>query len=182
MTARSWNSRIENAERPWRVVSYQCHRRRGAKQKGGNSQRDGGEQHLGPAHSEQWFTHDPQSARLQLEPDDEQQQHHTEFAEMQDLLDIRDEPQSPGTDDDTGAQVAQHCPQSKPFGQRDGNNGRAEKHGDLSKQTHCNGGSAKTPRHSGPERSGVANKLTSRSCRQRVSARYGQTIVRISYN
>ena len=47
-------------------------------------------------------------ARLHLEPDDEQEQHHAEFGDVQDRLGIGDQPQAERTDRQPGGEIAQH--------------------------------------------------------------------------
>ena len=57
-----------------------------------------GQQYLCGSHAEHGMSHDPEARRLQLEPDHEQQQHDAELGEMQDVLDVVEEGQAPGTD------------------------------------------------------------------------------------
>jgi hypothetical protein len=48
----------------------------------------------------------PTGARLQLQPDQEQHQHHAELGKVQHVLHIGHQPQAPGPDGDARAQVA----------------------------------------------------------------------------
>ena len=62
---------------------------------------------------------------------DEQQQHHAEFAEVEDGLHVMDRPQAPGPEQDAGRQIAEDGPQPGPLGQRHEDNGTEQKEGDL---------------------------------------------------
>ena len=65
------------------------------------------ERHLSRAHPEDEPPHDPQASRLQLEADDEQQQHHAEFRHLHDVPDVADEAEPPRSDDQAGRHVSQ---------------------------------------------------------------------------
>src|SRR3546814_8217989 len=59
-----------------------------------------------------------------LQADDEQQHHHAEFGEMQNRLDIGDQLQAPGPDNDAGNQVAEYRAKPQPLGNRHGDDRR----------------------------------------------------------
>jgi hypothetical protein len=78
----------------------ECHR-------GAREQR-AGDQNLGGAGAEDALAQGPQARRLQLQADDEQQQHHAELGEMKDPVDIGEQLEAPGADDDAGREIAEH--------------------------------------------------------------------------
>jgi len=93
------------------------------------SQRSTGNQNLGGPQPEYRAAQHPQPRRLQLQADDEQQQRHTQLCEVQDILDLGDEFQAPGTDDDAGREVAQYRTQPEPAEQRHRDHCGGEKDG-----------------------------------------------------
>jgi hypothetical protein len=99
-------------------------------------QRHGGEQDLGRAHAEDRLAHDPQPRRLQLEADHEQQQYDAEFREVQDPLDVGEQPESPGPDQNSGHQVAEHGAQIEVTEDRYGDDGGRQQDCDLDCQAH----------------------------------------------
>jgi hypothetical protein len=130
MIARSWNSRIAKAARPYRVLNSlrsasTCRisavedsdsakpivtaagprLAQRARRDREQCRRDGD---LREARTEDGVPQHPQTRWLQLEPDREQQHHDAELGEMQDALDIRDEPEAPRADDGTGGKVPEH--------------------------------------------------------------------------
>ena len=50
----------------------------------------------------------PQALRIELEPDDEQHQHHAELGEVQDRLDVAHEPEAERADHAAGDEIAEH--------------------------------------------------------------------------
>ena len=136
----SWNSKIENAAEPvgvvFRLRSSSVARAiavddsdrpsaaisatfqstpasmRGAGQRGG----DAG--HLRAAPAEDRPAQRPQALRFEFEADHEQQQHHAEFGEVQDVLDLADQAQAPRADGDAGQQVAEHGAEAEALGDR----------------------------------------------------------------
>ena len=71
--------------------------------------------------------HDPQPRRLQLQADDEQQQHHAEFGEVQDGLDVVDQAEHRWPDHDARREIAKHRAELQPAEQRhDDDRGRKE--------------------------------------------------------
>ncbi len=126
----SWNSRMEKAARPWRLVSS-CLSPRSCKAKAvedrdrikpttrasvhvsprsaaGRTQGRGCDQDLESAEADDGLSHDPQAFRLQFQADDEQQQHDPEFGEMQNLVHVAHQAQPRRPDGGPGSQVAQH--------------------------------------------------------------------------
>jgi len=69
----------------------------------------------------------PKTRGLQLEPDDEQEQHHAELGEMQHLLRILDEGQAKGPDRRARHQIADHRAEAEPLEDRHRDHGGAEK-------------------------------------------------------
>ena len=70
--------------------------------------------------------HRPKALRLELEADHEQHQHDAELGEMQDRLDVLDEPQSPGPDRDAGEEVPEDGAQTQPLRERHAQHRRGE--------------------------------------------------------
>ena len=66
------------------------------------------------------------SLRVELQPDQEQQQHHAELGELQHPLRIGDERESPRADRDAGDEVAEHRAQAKPAADRHGDDTGSE--------------------------------------------------------
>ena len=90
-----------------------------------------GEQHLGAAQAEHRTAQRPQARRLQLQADDEQQQHHAQFGKVQGGFDLADEAEHARTDQDAGNQIAQHRAQAQAFEQRHGDDRRRQEHDRL---------------------------------------------------
>jgi len=83
-------------------------RRRQACEISGAPQEQRAQEDLGGAESEYDSPHDPQAGRLQFQTNDEQQQHHAELRDLRDVLDIADEPQAPGPDDEARSDVTEN--------------------------------------------------------------------------
>ncbi len=77
-----------------------------------------GDQHLAGAGAEDRTPQLPQLAGVQLQADDEHQEHHAQLGEVQDLVDVANEAQSPGADSDAGDQIAQHRADPQATGDR----------------------------------------------------------------
>ena len=70
-----------------------------------------------PPQPEQALAQFPHLVRLQLQPDQEKQQHHAEFGEMQNLLGIGDQFERIWPDQDARQQISQHGAEAKTFEQ-----------------------------------------------------------------
>ncbi len=86
------------------ATSAACHGSPSARPPAASAAPDSAE--LQRAAAEHRPAHRPEALRLELEPDDEQHQHDAELGEVQDRLDVVDEPQAPGSDRDAGDQIA----------------------------------------------------------------------------
>ena len=159
ITARSWNSRIENDRRPWRVVSSL--RSASACKAKAVEDRDRAspattaassgspntkarpastravKRDLPAAEPKYRPAHGPEAARLQLETDDEEQEDDAELGEMKDLPLVVHQVQRPGADDQACQHVAEDRAHSGPAGKRDDNHGRGEKDGNLFEKRHA---------------------------------------------
>ncbi len=93
---------------------------------GGEGQREPGHEHLGGAEAEDGPAQDPQPAGLELEADDEEQEHDAELGEVQDVVDVGDEPQAPGSDQHAGGEVAEHGAEAELACQHDRDYGGGE--------------------------------------------------------
>jgi hypothetical protein len=69
----------------------------------------------------------PKPRWLEFKPDDEQQQHHTQFGEMQDFLAIGNDPEQ-GADDNAGGEIAENRPEPDFLEQRRRHNRSAQQH------------------------------------------------------
>jgi hypothetical protein len=83
-------------------------------------------EHLQAAPAEDRSAKVPQPARFELQPDQEQHQHHAELGKVQDVLHVGHQAQPPGPDGHAGSQVADDGPQAQGFAQRHGNDGGAQ--------------------------------------------------------
>ena len=104
-------------------------------------QRQGGEhragrQHLCAAETEYRPAQHPQAARLQLQPDEEKQQHHPELGELQRGLDLPDHPEAEGTDQHAGAEIAEHRAELQALEERHEQHRSEKKDGRLFEQMH----------------------------------------------
>lgn len=79
----------------------------------------------------------PQALGLQLQTDQKQHQDHAEFGEMEDVLHVGDQAQSPGADADAGGQVADDGAEAEFFGQWYGNDGGREVDKTVDKPGRC---------------------------------------------
>ena len=93
----------------------------------GNRDGRGRNQHLQRAETEQQLAEHPQPGRLQLEADDEQQEHDADLGEVQDVLGIADESDAERADHEPGAQVAEYVPKADEAKDRHDNRRRGEK-------------------------------------------------------
>jgi hypothetical protein len=82
---------------------------------GGNGEHD-----LDCAQAEDRAPHRPHALRVELQAEQEQQQHDAEFGELQHRVRIRDQPQAPRPDRHTRDEVAEHRAQSEPLEQWNG--------------------------------------------------------------
>ena len=78
-----------------------------AQQVARHTQQHGTQDNLCGAESENESPHDPQARRLQLETDDEEQQHDAELCDFRDVADVVDEAQAPRSDDEARRHVAE---------------------------------------------------------------------------
>ena len=90
---------------------------------------DGGrtDEDLGGPEAENHFPQHPEPRWLQFEPDDEEQEHDTEFGEVQDVVGVVNETESERPDDDAGGQVSEHRAETETATQGDHRNSRDEK-------------------------------------------------------
>ena len=86
-------------------------------------------QNLCATQAEHCLAHGPQTRRLQLQADDEKEQHDAELGEMENILHIGDDPQRRWADDDTRGEITQDRPESQSLRQRHRDNRRAQKDG-----------------------------------------------------
>ncbi len=124
---RSWNSRMAKERWPWglEVAALLEHlqRDRGGRQRQRHADDDGAPQHeplataaaaktrpsgrLRRAEPEDVAAHRDQPRQLELEPDDEEQEHDAELGDAADGLGLADERQAGRADDDAGGEVAE---------------------------------------------------------------------------
>jgi hypothetical protein len=79
----------------------------------------------------------PQARGLQLEANDEQQQHHAELGEVHHAFDVVDHRQAERTDHQARGQITEDGAQPQPTEQGHRQHGGAQKHGNLSCQCHA---------------------------------------------
>ena len=159
ITARSWNSRIENDRRPWLGGELVALRERlqgeGGRGQGQGepgddgglerqSQREcetgehkGGQGELPATQTEYRPAHGPEPARLQFEADDKEQEDNAELGEMKDLPLVIHQVKRPGADDQACQHVAEDRAHSGPPGERDDDHGRGEEDGNLFEKRHA---------------------------------------------
>ena len=99
-----------------------------------------GDQHLRAAQPEHRLAQHPQARGLQLQADDEQQQHHAQLGEVQDVVDLGDQPQRPRADDHAGGQIAEDRAQLEPAKHRDGDDGGGQENGGFGEKGHIGRG------------------------------------------
>ena len=80
--------------------------------------RQGAQEQLGAAQPEHGAAQDPESRGLQLQADDEEQQHHAELGEVQRVLDFAHEPKTPRPDEHAGDEIAEDGAEAKPLEER----------------------------------------------------------------
>jgi hypothetical protein len=93
-------------------------------------------QHLRAAQPEHHAAHGPQARGIELESDDEQQQHNAEFREVGGRFHIGDQRQAERADGRAGREIPQHRAQTQPAENRDHEDRRPEKHRGLGKRFH----------------------------------------------
>ena len=142
MNARSWNSSTANASRPARLVSRSRSASIGstiavddiarpapsttapcpgdADRMRECRQRRAGDHHLRRAQPEHRAPHHPQALRPDLQADQEQQHHHAQAGDRGNRIDVGDQPQPAGADDDAGEQIAEHAAEAGAARQRHG--------------------------------------------------------------
>jgi hypothetical protein len=76
-------------------------------------------EHLGKPEHEEARAHVPEPVRLELEADQEEQEHDAELGEGIDRLGLADELQAPGADGDAGKEIARHRAQAQTLGGHD---------------------------------------------------------------
>ena len=89
------------------------------------------QQHLADAQSEHDAPHHPQARGLQLQADDEQQQHDAELGEIHDAGHILHQAQAPRSDDQPGGDITQDGAQPQQAEQRDREHRGGEQDGGL---------------------------------------------------
>ena len=97
------------------------------------------QEHLRGAQAEHQAPHDPQARRLQLQPDDEEQQHDAELGDVRDAADVTDEVETPRADDETGGHVAEDRGQPREAEQRHRDDGRGQQDHGLGEGNHAAG-------------------------------------------
>jgi hypothetical protein len=105
-------------------------------------QNEGGGEELRRAEAENGRAQCPQPDRAKLEPDYEQEQHHAELAELENLLDIVEgveRSQHIGADDDAGAEIAEHRANPEEAAERRSNSGGCQKNHHLDQLRRCHG-------------------------------------------
>ena len=146
ITARSWNSRIANVLRPAGEESCSrspshastiavddiarpkpttiagCHARPNACAI--TDEHDAARQHLRAAEAEHGVPQRPQPRGLELQPDQEEEQHDAELGRVLRALGLRDEAQAPGADQDARGDVAQHAAELQSPEERHDDHGR----------------------------------------------------------
>jgi len=81
----------------------------------------------------------PKAARLQLEADEEEQQHYTELGELQGGLHFTNHAEAPGADQHAGTKVAEHGPELQATEQRHEQHRGEKKYCCLFKEVHGGG-------------------------------------------
>ena len=107
---------------------------------------------------------DQQARQLELEPDDEEEEHDAELGDAAHRLGLADERQAGRADDDAGGEVAEHGAQAEAPEQRHGDHGRGAEHQDRRQEAGVRGGA----RHGGGVTSGGNGKR--REACQRMDA------------
>ena len=77
-------------------------------------------QHLHDAEAEDLPAQRPELPRPHLEADQEQEQHHPELGDVQDRLRVAEQPESERPDQESRAEVAEHCAEAEPAEQGHG--------------------------------------------------------------
>ncbi len=98
---------------------------------GDRGNRDSREQDLRAAQTEHRLAQRPQPRRLELESDQEQQQHHAQLGDVQRGFGVADEAEAPRADDRARGEIAEHRAQLQPPEQRDDDHRRTQKDGGL---------------------------------------------------
>ena len=85
-----------------------------SQQPGNRADRDRARHDLRCAETKYHAPHDPKARRLQLEANDEQQEHDAQFGEVQDVLGVVDEGEPERADDNAGREVAEYRSKAQP--------------------------------------------------------------------
>ncbi len=101
------------------------------------SEREARDQDLCRAEPEHGTTQRPQPRGLELETDQEQQQHDPELRELECGLDVADQPQAPRADERAGREVAQHRAEPEAAEYRDEEHRGRKEYGGLFEQRHA---------------------------------------------
>ena len=88
----------------------------------------GGDHQLCRSKAEYGAPHHPKSLRAQFEADEEQQHHHAEAGDAGDVIDVGDQAQARGADDDAGEQIAEHAAEACTPCQRHGDGRSGEQY------------------------------------------------------
>src|SRR5207249_991322 len=102
-----------------------------------------GDRHLEQAEPQYVVAQAPEAARLQLETDQEKQQHDTDVRDLQDIIGIGDEAQAERANQSAGAEVAEHRTQTQAAEQSDEQQGCAQQD-DAVAQQHAGGGDVRS--------------------------------------
>ena len=110
-------------------ATHQRHAPGQAGEQGRAAQQQRAAEHLRRAQSKNGPAQAPQPRRLQLQPHEEQHQHHTKLGKVQDVLHIAHPPEAPGPDGNAGRKVANDGaqPQRARHGHRQYGGGQVEK-------------------------------------------------------
>jgi hypothetical protein len=101
----------------------QGHGRRPAERHGHSREQRATGEHLREAETEDVTPQGPELGRAHLEPDQEQEQHHAEFGDVQDRFGVVEQPEPERPDQQAGAQVTQHGAKAELAEDRHGNDG-----------------------------------------------------------
>jgi hypothetical protein len=93
---------------------------------GNRREHRGGQQNLRAADAEHRVAQAPQARQLQFQPDYEQQQHHAELREVENLVNVADQAQAPRADRDAASQVAEYRAEAQALEHRYGDHRRSE--------------------------------------------------------
>jgi hypothetical protein len=83
-------------------------------------------EHLRGAHAEDGAAQLPQPLRLELQADEEEEQHHAELGKVQHRVRIGDEAEAPGSDRHAGGEIAEHRAEADALEDRHGDHAGGE--------------------------------------------------------